>query len=1378
MKIIENLNLTKKVFIFILLLAVIFSFTSFIFTRHFFYKDINKILNNSINLKIKETQEKINDISEKALFSAIFCTNKKNIQKAYEEYYKNKNLELSSKYLETEVEELLENIYKLTTYEPRIHFHIPPAKSFYRSWVKERGDDLSNFRSSILNISKNKEALKGLEIGRDGLAVRGIVPIFSKKNEKFYGSLEISFSLKKIVKSLKSNKKEEFAIFLRSDNLKIINYSTDQNLLKDNLEKSQIGDFTMLNKSSEKFRLQDLDFKKLNDGFSYLTIFEKNNYKYAVFPIKSISKGTVAIGIYQQNTSSIIDNVFEKHIYQFMFLFLVLIIFIYFTYLLIKLIIGKPVNEIVKFIRDFSIGKKVNFFEVKNNDEIGKIKMALNRFSMSLKNIEKFALEVGKGNWNQEYKILSKNDILGKSLLQMQTNLKNFSKKSEENSWLQNSIVSVGDILRSEQNKEILSKHLLNLLADLLDLQIAALYLINEENNLKLVESYAFRIRKIYKNVFKFGEGLVGQAAYEKKIILFTNVPDDYIVVGSAIGQTKVKYVIVLPLVYQKKVVGVIEMAKTDIFDQLKMKLLENISESIAIVFNSIIIHKEMQILLKTTQKQSKKMEKQQKELISSYENIRIEQEKTQKINNELKKNSKILQKAEENLKKQRGKLSNTNKELGEKNQSLELQKTQTMAKNTELQAARNEIEKKAKQLEISDKYKSEFLANMSHELRTPLNSLLILSKSLSENIENNLSEEQIKSSEIIYNSGKDLLNLINDILDLSKIESGKMNVNIENISILDIVKNIKSNFKHITDMKKLILSLKIEKNTPLTIKTDQQKLLQILKNLITNAIKFTERGKITVKFYLFKDINSILKSNYLKGKDILAIDVIDTGIGIPSEKREAIFEAFKQADGSTSRKFGGTGLGLSISRQLSHLLQGEINLRSKIGEGSIFTIYLPLKIDINKNQKDLKIIPNTIYPENTEKEYVFKEIFNIPKLKDDKNNLEKNDKIILVVEDDINFAKILMDKCHEKNFKCLLTESGKKAIFLAKEYLPNAIILDIKLKDMDGWQVLSSLKNDKKTAKIPVHMMSALEENNKTFKKGAIGYLNKPIEKEVLEAAFKKLEHLINYKIRKILLVEDDKNLRDTLNLILKKNIPFIKEINNGYDAIKIIKNEKLDLVILDLGLPDISGFEVLDKLKKEKIDIPPIIIYTGLTLSEKEIQKLKHYHHTMLLTKDMKSVDKLVKEMDIFLSDIKNSKKEISNEFSDVNILKDKKILLVDDDHRNLTTISMVLKQKNNINIHTAENGQKALDFIDKNTDVDLILMDIMMPVMDGYETIKRIRKNSFFTKLPIIAMTAKAMKEDKEKCMKVGASDYLSKPVDMEQLVTLMKIWLQSY
>ena len=1376
MKIIKNLNLTKKVFIFVLLLAVIFSFTSFMFTRYFFYKDINKILNNSINLKIKETQEKINDISEKALFSAIFCTNKKNIQKAYEEYYKNKNLELSSKYLETEVEELLENIYKLTAYDPKIHFHIPPAKSFYRSWVKERGDDLSNFRSSILNISKNKEALKGLEIGRDGLAVRGIVPIFSKKDKKFYGSMEISFSLKKIVKSLKSNKKEEFAIFLRSDNLKIMNYSTDQNLSKNNLEKSQIGDFTMLNKSSEKFRLQDLDFKKLNDGFSYLTTFEKDNYKYAVFPIKSISKGTVAIGIYQQNTSSIIDNVFEKHIYQFMFLFLVLMIFIYFTYLLIKLIIGRPVNEVVKFIKDFSIGKKVNFFEVKNNDEIGKIKMALNRFSMSLKNIEKFALEVGKGNWNQEYKILSKNDILGKSLLQMQTNLKNFSKKSKENSWLQNSIVSVGDILRSEQNKESLSKYLLNLLADLLDLQIAALYLINEENNLKLVESYAFRIRKVYKNVFKFGEGLVGQAAYEKKMILFTNVPDDYTVVSSAIGQTKVKYVIVLPLVYQKKVVGVLEMAKTDIFDRLKMKLLENISESIAIVFNSIIIHKELQILLKTTQKQSKRMENQQKELISSYESIRIEQEKTQKINNELKENSKILQKTEENLRKQREKLSNTNKELGEKNQSLELQKTQTMAKNTELQAARNEIEKKAKQLEISDKYKSEFLANMSHELRTPLNSLLILSKSLSENIENNLSKEQIKSSEIIYNSGKDLLNLINDILDLSKIESGKMNVNIENISILDIVKNIKSNFKHITDMKKLILSLKIEKNTPLTIKTDQQRLLQILKNLITNAIKFTEKGQITVKFYLFKDINSKLKSNYLKGKEILAIDVIDTGIGIPREKREAIFEAFKQADGSTSRKFGGTGLGLSISRQLSDLLQGEINLRSKVGEGSIFTIYLPLKIDIDKSQKDLKIIPNTIYPE--EKNYVFKEIFNIPKLKDDKDNLQKNDKIILVVEDDINFAKILIDKCHEKNFKCLFTESGKEAIFLAKKYLPKAIILDIKLKDIDGWQVLSSLKDDKKTAKIPVHMMSALEEGQETFKKGAIGYLNKPIEKEVLEAAFKKLEHLINYKIRKILLVEDDKNLRDTLNLILKKNIPFIKEINNGYDAIEIIKNEKLDLVILDLGLPDISGFEVLEKLKNEKIEIPPIIIYTGLTLSEKEIQKLKHYHQTMLLTKDNKSVDKLVKEMDIFLKDIKNSKKEIVDGFSDANILQDKKILLVDDDDRNLTTISMVLKQKNNINIHTAENGQKALDFIDKNPDVDLILMDIMMPVMDGYETIKRIRKNSFFTKLPIIAMTAKAMKEDKEKCMKVGASDYLSKPVNMEQLVALMKIWLQSY
>jgi CheY-like chemotaxis protein/two-component sensor histidine kinase len=681
----------------------------------------------------------------------------------------------------------------------------------------------------------------------------------------------------------------------------------------------------------------------------------------------------------------------------------------------------------------------------------------------------------------------------------------------------------------------------------------------------------------------------------------------------------------------------------------------------------------------------------------------------------------------------------------------------------------------------------------MSHELRTPLNSLLILARNLSENGLENLTPDQIESSKIIYNSGNDLLELINDILDLSKIESGKMSLNLDKFRLQDFERNVLSTFNHMIAEKGLKLEIILDENLPEYILSDYQKVTQVIKNLMSNAIKFTQAGTITFRIYQETD-HELFNLNSLKiAKKVIAFSVKDTGIGIKEDKQIAVFEAFQQADGSTSRRFGGTGLGLSISRQLVLLLGGEIKLKSEFGKGSEFTFYIPTKIyqktqnvsiiesekeemksdeieEIKAKQKALEAFLNS---KNTIKTFLANSF-------DDRMKISKNEKIILAIEPDITFSKTLHKMCNDKGFKFLSATTGEEGIEMAERFLPTAIILDLKLSGISGYEVLEILKEKKFTRHIPIHIISNDEHQTEVLKRGAIGFISKPIDSEKLEEAFATLEDVINKKIKDLLIVEDNSDLRKSIVKLIKSSDVNCTEASSGSEAIELIRQTRFDCMVLDLGLPDMQGTELLNTLANQlDVKIPPVIVYTGKELSQEEHAQLKKYSDSIII-KGVKSEERLLDETALFLHRViddlpDHMQKIITNiHTSKDDIFKDKKILIVDDDMRNVFALSKILNEKG-LKIIKAEDGKKALQLLQENPDTKLILMDIMMPVMDGYTAIREIRKIKEYIKLPIIALTAKAMKEDRDKCMEAGATDYLSKPVDIERLISLIRVWL---
>ncbi len=1029
--------------------------------------------------------------------------------------------------------------------------------------------------------------------------------------------------------------------------------------------------------------------------------------------------------------------------------------------------IAKNFTMVVKQARKVAMGDlEVEFGEMSQNHQLVAV---INSMVESLKNVVNQAREVAQGNFSSIFLPRSDADELAIAINSMTESLNKMTIENNRRNKLKSAQNDINELIRGDMSPEILSKNIVSYITKFLKAQIGAFYLYNNEQKCyQLSGSYAFNYRKGVNNSFKSGEGIIGQAASEQQIITFNNLPDDYFHISSGLGESIPRYVLVAPFIYNNETIGVIELGSFNEFDTDSYEFLNSVIENIAIALVSAESRDRMAKLLSVTKEQS--------------EELQVQQEELRQTNEELEAQTKALRKSEEYLQTQQEELRVTNEELEEKTRNLENQKRQIEDQNSNLNKVRIEVEQKARELEVTNKYKSEFLANMSHELRTPLNSLLILSQSLAENRKGNLSNDQIESANIIFNSGNDLLNLINDILDLSKIESGKMKLNYAPTHIVEIEHSIKSYFEHVLLQKGLEYTFTVENNVPSEINSDEQRLNQILRNLVSNAIKFTSKGHVDIRIFKPDSAEDLSKSG-LKPDSTVAISVKDTGIGIAKEKQTEIFEAFLQADGSISRKYGGTGLGLSITRELTKLLGGEIKLNSESGKGSEFIIFLPIDSEHLASVKLNKELPAAIPPQNVPiirpaLSVEQKKVITIPSITDDRQITTSTDKCLLIIEDDNRFAEILADMCRQKGFKCIATAMGEEALELAKKYLPKGIILDINLPGIDGWEVLQILKNAPETRHIPVHIMSGHEETIDAFNRGAIGYLTKPATKEKIEAAFEGMQNFISKDIKDLLIIEDDDHLRKSIHLLLSSSDINIAECNSGEQAIKLISEKKYDCVVLDLGLPDMTGFELLKKLTSQSIKIPPVVVYTGREITNEENEQLQKYTQNIII-KGVKSHERLLDETALFLHRMVDTmpdsqKKMLIHLYDKDQIFNGKQILVVDDDMRNVFALTQVLEAAK-MKVTMAPNGEKAIEQLNNDNSIDLVLMDIMMPVMDGYEAMQQIRKNKKFEKLPIIALTAKAMKEDREKTIAAGANDYLSKPVDVQKLFNLMRIWL---
>lgn len=968
------------------------------------------------------------------------------------------------------------------------------------------------------------------------------------------------------------------------------------------------------------------------------------------------------------------------------------------------------------------------------------------------------------GNFDVCYESQDDSDTLEKPINRMINNLKRFNEENEKERWLKSGVADLALAMRGGLSIDELCDNVIRFLANYLNAQVGVFYVVEEDNTANLYASYAYTRRKNLDNAIQPGEGLVGQALKEKKSILLSQVPEDYITINSGLGEHVPRNVLVQPLLYEKSVKGIIELGSFNDFNNFHMEFLEQICESIAVAINSAQGQEKMRQLLTEAQETSEKMQYQQEELEAA--------------NQTLEEQAQALKQSEEELTTQRDMLEESNKELQDKTRDLERQKS-------EVEQARSELQQKADQLANSSKYKSEFLANMSHELRTPLNSLLLLSQTLIANKEGNLNEEQIEDLRVIYGGGSALLSLINDILDLSKVEAGKMRTARDTVNLEQLAKKMYQQFNPIAKDKKLLFNIDIDKGIlNETLTTDLQRLEQILRNLLSNAFKFTHNGSVYLNIYK-PSPDTQFNASSLIADQCLAFSVSDTGIGISEKNHSAIFEAFQQADGSTSRAYGGTGLGLTISRELAQLLGGEVQLQSQVAEGSTFTFYIPLQhtpaalsppADSHFLSHLAHQLPSQLPSQLGSTSSSINQSTNASSsLQQESAASTSIEKYVLIVEDDEDFGKILAKLAENHGFKPLLVDKGMEALKLVLSHSPVAVILDMGLPDTDGLTVLESLKASPHTRGIPVHIVSAKDKDVEALNKGALGFLTKPVQVEDLEKVFAKFEAIIQKNIKQILLVEDDKSTSDFISHFLQDKGIQIFPSESGKQAIELLQHQRIDCCILDMSLADMNGFEFLSAVEKDpKLTMPPIVVYTARDLTEDDYKKLRAYTDKIVI-KSGNSPERLQDEVELFLHSVDEKlPPTLRNQPNHHNSkdLQGRKVLLVDDDLRNVYALSRVLKEQGLV-VVLADNGQLAVEKLQSEKDIDLVLMDIMMPVMDGYEAMQEIRANISST-IPIIALTAKAMASDRDKCIQAGANDYMSKPVDVENLLSMVKVW----
>ncbi|MES2414822.1 MAG: response regulator [Pseudomonadota bacterium] len=918
----------------------------------------------------------------------------------------------------------------------------------------------------------------------------------------------------------------------------------------------------------------------------------------------------------------------------------------------------------------------------------------------------------------------------------------------EQQAWVRNGQTLLAEKMLDQPSLAPLGRSMLEFIARYLDVPVAALYVREDSSTLQRIAAYGFsRDQEAQSQLFYQADGLVGQAALNNRILQIDNIPDDYLKVTSGLGQGKPRHVLVVPLHNDGQVNGVLELGFLRELTQRDTEFVKLIANNMGTAIYAALARQRLQDVLAETQQLN--------------EELQVQQEELRTANEELEEQSRVLKESQANLENQQAELEQTNVQLGEQALSLD-------QKNAALGLAQTQLELRADELTRASRYKSEFLANMSHELRTPLNSSLILAKLLSDNAKGNLNEEQVKFAQSIYSAGNDLLNLINDILDISKVEAGKLELSPEDVAVGKLVDSLKNTFEPLAGQKALSFEVKVDPATPISIFTDRQRVEQILKNLLSNAIKFTEKGKV-----------SLTVAEHSGG--YVAFSVQDSGIGIREDQQKIIFDAFQQADGTTSRRYGGTGLGLSISRDLTTLLGGSISVESAEGKGSTFTLLLPYNWSKPQTQPGPAPVARALpvaAPTPVPVAAAPVKPPSGPAFADDRH-LPPQRRLVLVVEDEIAFAQILYDLAHEMQYSCLVANSAEDGFALASQFVPHAILLDMGLPDQSGLTVLQRLKESPQTRHIPVHVISAQDRSAAALQMGAIGYAIKPTTREQLKDVFKKLEDKLTQKVKRVLLVEDDDLQRESVTRLIADNDVEITAVATGSEALALLANTIFDCMIIDLKLPDIQGSDLLRRMSTEDIcSFPPVIVYTGRNLTREEEADLMKYSRSIII-KGARSPERLLDEVTLFLHKVES---ELSAERQTMlktarsrdRVFEGRKILLVDDDVRNIFALTSALEAKG-VQVEIGRNGFEAISKLDEVDDIDLVLMDVMMPGMDGLEATRRIRQDPRFQKLPIIAVTAKAMKDDQEQCLKAGTNDYLAKPIDLDRLFSLLRVWM---
>jgi signal transduction histidine kinase/CheY-like chemotaxis protein/HAMP domain-containing protein len=973
-------------------------------------------------------------------------------------------------------------------------------------------------------------------------------------------------------------------------------------------------------------------------------------------------------------------------------------------------------------------------------DLTGNVNLLAANLTSQVRAIAEVATAVTKGDLTRSVDVEASGEVaeLKDNINTMISNLRETTERNREQDWLKTNLARFAGMLQGQRELSTVGRTLLSEVSPLVRAHQGTIYHLGgtEENQeLRLLSSYARTGRSM--DTIGLGEGLVGQCAVEKKRILLDDVPPQFFAISSSLGEAPRVSIVVLPVLFEGETKAVIELATAHRFSEVNLAFLDQLTVSIGAVFHTIEATMRTEGLLEQSQRLTAELQSRQSEL------------------------------------------QQTNEELTAKAKLLVDQNAEVERKNAQVEQARFALEEKATELALTSKYKSEFLANMSHELRTPLNSVIILSQQLAENPSGTLSDKQVEFCRNINSSGSDLLNLITDILDLSKIESGTVTLEIEEIPFVRLRDSIIRTFGHIADAKNLPFRVKFADGLPHNIESDPKRLQQILKNLLSNAVKFTARGRVDLRISLATEGWSVGHPVLSKAQHVVAFTVEDTGIGIVPEKQKLIFEAFQQADAGTSRKYGGTGLGLAISRELALLLNGEIKLTSVPGQGSIFTLYLPLHYSAAESGRIQQLGAPAATSSTRARNVIVLPAFREERIEDDRDEVVSGEPVVLIIENDPHYGRILLGLARDKGFKGIVAYTGSTGLSLARRYNPAAISLDILLPDMLGWAVLRQLKLDPSTRHIPVQIITVVEEQQHGLAHGAFAYYVKEPTTEGLKKALIRLRDFTAPRTKRLLIVEDNDIERQSIMELLDYKDIEIVTVATGSEAIDALTNGAFDCMVLDLRLPDMTGFALLERLHAESaLAEIPVVVFTGKELTATEQTRLRSMAKSVVL-KDAQSPERLLDETALFLHRVitdlpKETQAMLERIHGSSEVLRGRKVLVVDDDARNIFALASLLENQE-MEVITATSGRMAIELVGRTPDLSIVLMDIMMPDMDGYETIRTIREDPRFRTLPILALTAKAMKGDREKCLDAGASDYISKPVNTDEMLSLMRVWL---